>query len=98
MIRLNRYARGKICDEIAADLGKLGMKASPTTVWRILKASGNRKTKAPFKPGLSPKMKQARLEWCLERQHWMLDDWEKVIWSDKDCRTSHLTGELLRLF
>jgi len=67
MIRLDRYAREKTFDEIAADLGKLGMKASPTTVWRMLKASGNQRTNATFKPGLTPKMKQARPEWCLER-------------------------------
>ena len=41
MIRLDRYAREKTCDEIAADLGKLGMKASPTTIRRMPKASGN---------------------------------------------------------
>ena len=65
MVRLDRYAREKTRDEIAPDLGKLGMNASPTTIRRMLKASGNRKTKSTW---LSPKMKQARLEWYLERE------------------------------
>jgi len=83
MIHLDRYAREKTRDEITADLGKLGMKALPTTIRRMSKASGNQKTEATFKPGLPPDMKQARLERCLERQHWILDDWEKLIWSDE---------------
>jgi len=41
MIRLDRYARGKSSDQIAADLAKIGIKASPTTIWRMLRNSGN---------------------------------------------------------
>lgn len=53
------------------------------TVWRILRSAGMKKVKPTRKPGLTPPMKQERLDWCLARAHWTLDDWKKVIWSDE---------------
>lgn len=53
------------------------------SVWRILKEAGLNKTKPTRKPGLSEEMRKARLAWCLEKQHWTLDDWKRVIWSDE---------------
>lgn len=26
---------------------------------------------------------KARLEWCLERQNWTLEEWKRVIWTDE---------------
>ncbi|KAF7575754.1 hypothetical protein PtrM4_010940 [Pyrenophora tritici-repentis] len=60
-----------------------GYDVSPTTVWRVLKAAGYKKTKPTRKPGLTKKMRQDRLTWCLARQHWTLEDWKNVIWSDE---------------
>lgn len=67
LIRFDRYAREKSCEEITADLKSLGFQVAPMTVWRMLKATGNRKTKPTSKPGLSEEAKKARLAWCLDK-------------------------------
>jgi len=79
----DRYGREKTCVDIASDLKNQGIRISPMTVWRILKASGMRKTKPTKKPGLSKAMRKARLDFCLAYQHWTLKDWKKVIWTDE---------------
>jgi transposase len=79
-VRRDRYGREKSCSQIAADLGG---RASAMTVWRILRAAGFGKTKPTRKPGLTPEMKQARLQFALDHEHWTLEDWKKVIWSDE---------------
>ncbi|KAF7681102.1 hypothetical protein GT037_000078, partial [Alternaria burnsii] len=43
-VRRNRYGREKSCADIAAELCQLGHQVSPNPVWRILKASGYKKT------------------------------------------------------
>ena len=35
------------------------------------------------KPFLKDKHKKARLEWCLERQYWTLEEWKQVIWTNE---------------
>jgi len=61
----------------------LGIEISGATVRNILHNAGFRKTKPTRKPGLTQKMRQDRLRWCLEHQDWTLDDWKNVIWSDE---------------
>jgi hypothetical protein len=29
------------------------------------------------------RMRKERLDWCLAYQHWTLEDWKNVIWSDE---------------
>ena len=53
------------------------------TVWRVLRKSGLRKTKPTRKPGLTERMKMERLEFCHRHEHWTLEDWKNVIWSDE---------------
>ncbi len=53
------------------------------TVWRALRKANLRRVKPTYKPGLSPAMKAARLKFALDHQHWTLEDWKNVIWSDK---------------
>ncbi|PZD22092.1 HTH-Tnp-Tc3-2 domain containing protein, partial [Pyrenophora tritici-repentis] len=53
----------KSCADIAGDLSLYGYDVSPTTVWRVLKAAGYKKTKPTRKPGLTKKMRQDRLTW-----------------------------------
>jgi transposase len=79
-VRRDRYGREKSCTQIAADLSG---RVSAMTVWRILKAAGFRKTKPTRKPGLTPEMEKARLQFALEHEHWTIKDWKRVIWSDK---------------
>jgi transposase len=74
-VRSDRYGREKTCSQIAIEVGGI----SDTTVWRILRASGLRKTKPTRKPGLTEEMKKARLRFALDHQHWTLDDWKRII-------------------
>lgn len=83
LVRANRHGREKSTLDLSEDLAKRGIKASPMTVWRVLRSASFRKTKPTRKPGLSPAAKAARLQWCLERKDWTLEDWKKVIWSDE---------------
>jgi len=82
-VRLDRYGREKTCADLAGDLSLLGIDISATTVWRILRSAGFRKTKPTRKPGLTEQMKKERLQWCLDHEHWTLEDWKKVIWTDE---------------
>jgi hypothetical protein len=36
-----------------------------------------------MKPGLTPAMREARLQFCLRHKDWTLEDWKNVIWSDE---------------
>jgi hypothetical protein len=51
------------------------------TVWRILQASGLKKTKPNRKLGLTKAMKKAHFQFALDHQNWTLEDWKQVIWS-----------------
>jgi transposase len=82
-VRRDRYGREKTCADLAGDLSLEGLNLSATTVWRVLKAAGFKKTKPTRKPGLTKTMKKARLDWCLAHQDWTLEDWKRVIWSDE---------------
>lgn len=82
-VRTDRYGREKSCDLLAYEMQQRGIPISGSTVWRILKVAGFRKTKPTIKPGLSQAMKDARLDWCLQHQHWTIDDWKRVIFSDE---------------
>lgn len=82
-VRGDRYGRERSCADLAGDLRDLGYEVSKNTVWRILRASGFRKTKPTRKPGLTTRMKEERLDWCKSHAHWTLDDWKNVIWSDE---------------
>ena len=53
------------------------------TIWRCLKRLGFKKTKPTRKPGLTKKMKEDRLQWCLNHEDWTLDDWKNVIFTDE---------------
>ena len=82
-VRRDRYGREKTCADIAGELSLEGIDISATSIWRVLRKAGFKKTKPTRKPGLTKKMKKARLDWCLEHQYWSLDDWKNVIWSDE---------------
>ncbi len=79
----DRYGREKSAADIAGELSTEGIDISASTVLRILKKAGYKKTKPTRKPGLTKKMKEERLKWCKEHEHWTLEDWKRVIWSDE---------------
>ncbi|KFY41167.1 hypothetical protein V494_03175 [Pseudogymnoascus sp. VKM F-4513 (FW-928)] len=82
-VRTDRYGREKACADIAGELSLQGVDISATTIWRVLKKAGFRKTKPTRKPGLTKKMRAERLQWCRDHQHFTLEDWKNIIWSDE---------------
>ncbi|KAF2178977.1 hypothetical protein K469DRAFT_480008, partial [Zopfia rhizophila CBS 207.26] len=76
-VTLNRYGREKGCEQIANKLNKIRPPDNPisaTTVWRLLRTAGFRKTKPTRKPGLSPQMKKDQLQFCLDHKDWTLEN------------------------
>jgi transposase len=60
-IRYDRYGREKSYANVAGALSQEGFSISATTVWRVLRKAGFRKTKPTRKLGLTKKMKKDRL-------------------------------------
>jgi transposase len=56
---------------------------SKSTTRRVLKEAGLKKYIAAKKPFLTAKHIADRLQWALEHKDWTLEDWIRVIWSDK---------------
>lgn len=56
---------------------------SKGTARTVLSRFGIAKRKAAIKPFLSMAQRQKRLDWCREHQHWTVQEWMKVIWSDE---------------
>lgn len=79
----DRFGREKTAADIAGELSLQGLEISTSTIIRILKAAGYKKTKPTRKPGLTAQMRKERLEWCLAHKDWTLEDWKAVIWSDE---------------
>ena len=70
----DRYGREKSAAEIAGELSSQGIDISKSLVKEILKKAGFRKTKPTRKPGLTKKMRQERLDWCLAHRDWTCED------------------------
>lgn len=83
IVRASKHSRSMTCADIAGELSKLRIDVSRETVRRILKNAGFKKSKPTKKPGLTPAMKNRRFEWCKEHEHWTLEDWKNVIWTDE---------------
>ncbi|CAL5989042.1 DDE_superfamily endonuclease domain-containing protein [Hexamita inflata] len=49
----------------------------------ILHNHGVKSYKGKFKPILSQEQMDARLKWCLEREHWTVEDWKKYVFTDE---------------
>ncbi len=60
------------------------------TILRALLRLNYYRVKPTFKPGLTDRMRAARLAFALEHQNWTLDDWRRVIWTDE---TSVILGQ-----
>ena len=66
---------------IVSPLVKGGL--SDRSVHRALRRRGYKPVKPTKKPGFTEANKITRLKWCLDHEHWTLDDWKKVIWSNE---------------
>jgi hypothetical protein len=53
------------------------------TVCRGLSLAGMKAVVKRKKPFLSKKHKKARMDFALAHQHWTVEDWKKVVWSDE---------------
>jgi Transposase/DDE superfamily endonuclease len=56
---------------------------SAQTVRRNLKAAGLKAVAKKKKPFLSKRHRKARMDFALAHQHWTVEDWKKVVWSDE---------------
>ena len=61
----------------------IGLNVCDQTIHGRLRESGIRKRKALNRPLLSEKHAAKRRKWAREHQHWTIDDWRKVAWSDE---------------
>ena len=81
LISRDRYGRSKTVLQLGTEVG-----LSRETVRRILIRRGYTKCKPSTKPGLTPDMKAARLNFCLQYKDWTIEDWKRVIWYRKQER------------
>ena len=56
---------------------------SENTVCRRLQLSGFLSFRAAKKSFISPKNRKARIEFANSHKHWTVNDWKRVLWSDK---------------
>ncbi|KAL1971768.1 hypothetical protein VTN31DRAFT_1856 [Thermomyces dupontii] len=77
-VRKDCAGREKSCEYLASEAD-----ISRSSAHRVLKRNGFNSVKSTRKPGLSKDAKRARLEFCKRHQHWTLEDWKNVIWSDE---------------
>jgi len=83
VVTKNSTSRGYSTAEISKKIKESNYHVAPRTVWKILKAEGYNQCKLTVKPGLQDLNKKERLAWCLEREHWTLEQWRDVIFSDE---------------
>ena len=77
-IRKDRDGREKTSFMLAAEQG-----ISSSSVLRLLKRNNFRPCKTTKKPSLTEAMMEARYQFALRYQHWTIEDWKNVIWSDE---------------
>jgi transposase len=77
-VEANRVGREMTITELGAQFNM-----SRQSAWRILHSAGYGKRKPTMKPGLTDAMKAARLGFALQHEHWQLEDWKNVIWTDE---------------
>ena len=61
----------------------LDLNVTTQTIRNTLRKAGLKAAVKQKKPFLSKAHQRRRLEFALEHQHWTLDDWARVIWSDE---------------
>ena len=71
---------------------EVGLGCSRTTIYRALKLYGLTNWVAKNRPLLTPEVAKKRLDWCLLRREWTLEQWSRVIWSD-ECSVEKGSGK-----
>jgi len=78
LVTKNRCGCEKSSEYLAYKVG-----ISESSILRILNSSFFRKCKPTWKPRLTDEARRKRLNWALEYQHWTLEDWKNIIWTDE---------------
>ena len=79
-----RRGRQLSAESIATDLQtSCGLQISSRTVRRELHGMGFHGRAAASKPYISKCNAKRRMQWCKARHHWTLEQWRRVLWSDK---------------
>ncbi|CAI9552822.1 unnamed protein product, partial [Staurois parvus] len=73
-------------ESIAKDLQtSCGLQISTTTVHRELHGMGFHGRAAASKPYITKCNAKCHMHWCKVRRHWTLEQWRRVLWSNKSC-------------
>jgi transposase len=84
VVRLVTHGKSVSAREATQMLSNLtGVPIHPQTVRRALKSAGLKAVKKVKKPKLTPEARKARLAFAVAHQHWTVDDWKRVLWSDE---------------
>jgi transposase len=87
--------RGRVgtCADLARSSQQvLGVKVSSHTIKRALHRAGLRSQTKVKKPHLSLKNVKARLEFASVHEHWTIEDWSRVIFSD-ECKINRFNSD-----
>lgn len=83
-VRLATNSHSATAVQVASELQNItGVSLSPQTVCNTLKQEGLTAVKKSKKPLMPPRIKSLRLAFARAHQHWTLEDWKRVIWSDE---------------
>jgi len=70
--------------QVSKTLGSIiNQPISAKTVCRYLSSAGMKAVVKKKRPTLKPRHRKARLDFAIEHQHWTVEDWKKVVWSDE---------------
>jgi transposase len=86
-MKVNRFATAPEIQETLSTIirGPNGDQTlSDSTIRNRIKETGEFQSYwAARKPFISDENKKKRVEWCLARRHWTIEDWRNVLWSDE---------------
>jgi transposase len=71
--------------KLAEIIVQMVVKVCKNTLKKVIRSLGYSNRIAVKKPYLSDSHKAQRLQFAREHQHWSVDDWKKVIWTDESC-------------
>ena len=77
-VEKDHESRAMTLEELGEELG-----ISARLVSRRLRLMGFAQVKPSWKPGLTEKMREIRLEWAKTYKNWTIEDWKNVIWTDE---------------
>jgi transposase len=84
MILNNKDSRRQKLVQVTETVAKMkGKKVSKRTIQRALADENIHSCIPRRRPLISESNKKKRLEWCMERSDWTVEDWKKVLWSDE---------------